>query len=400
MDDFFGLTWPGKDAAAQQASQPSPMQLLADAPASPNAVYTGDNLDVLKLADITADVIYIDPPYNTGRDFGYRDNFRGRRPAHAADFAQWHIPWLNMMLPRLILGRDKLAETGFMFVSIGENEVANLRKVLDEVFGEECFAGQFIWKKAGTGKNDAHYAIVEHEYVLAYAKSADNPGFGTDWDGATSTRYNHRDARGEYSLVRLDSKTLGYVASLDYPITGPDGTVYEPEQPGGERVARWRWSAKKVRDDYDQLVFRNGHVYTKNYRRKGARPRSILAGPRFGVTRTGRRDAEAALGIPGVFDFPKPVGLVSHLISIAAGDDAVVLDFFAGSGTTAEAVARLNRRDGGSRTFHLVQLPEPTRPGSAAARAGFATLAEVCRARVAALGDAHAPFTHYRTAPR
>lgn len=294
-----------------------------------------------------------------------------------------------MMLPRLILGREHLSPNGFIFVSIADNEVANLRKVMDEVFGEDCFAGQFVWKKAGTGKNDARYAVVEHEYVLAYAKSPDNSGFLPDPHGSTTTRYNHRDAHGEYSLVRLDSKTLGYVPSLDFPIAGPDGADYWPEQPDGsaEKVARWRWSKNKVAECSSELVFRRGHVYTKNYRKKGARPRSILEGKRIGVTRTGRRDAEETLGLTGVFDFPKPVGLISHLVSIAAGKDAVVLDFFAGSGTTAEAVTRLNRADGGTRTFHLVQLPEPTEPGSPAHQAGFTTLADICRARVAALDD-------------
>src|SRR5699024_5135524 len=134
------------------------------------------------------------------------------------------------------------------------------------------------------------------------------------------------------------------------------------------------------------LVFRRGFVYTKNYQKQGARPRSILDGARFGVTRSGRRDAEAALGIPGIFDFPKPVQLIKYLVGIGGPDNARVLDFFAGSGTTAQAVAELNAADGGTRTVQLIQLPEPTAPRSAAFQAGYTTIADSCWARIQAAG--------------
>ncbi|MGP5506278.1 site-specific DNA-methyltransferase [Corynebacterium flavescens] len=403
---FFGLVWPGKDAARAAATAPSVVefQCLSHHPrtsggasqdftaAGSNRIFIGDNLDALKHLHgegFRADIIYIDPPYNTGKDFIFRDNFRSRRHMNSKSYAQWHSEWLSLMLPRLILAHALLRRSGFLFVSIGEFECANLRKVLDEVFGEEAFAGQFIWKKAGTGKNDSKYAVVEHEYVLCYAASPDNPGFNVDFGARPTTRYNHSDERGNYSLVRLDSKTLGYLPTLDFPIRGPDGREYWPDQPGeGEKVARWRWGRDKVAHNHADLVFRRGFVYTKNYEKKGARPRSILDGERFGVTRTGRRDAEEALGLAGVFDFPKPVRLIKHLIAIGAGSDAVVLDFFAGSGTTAQAVVELNAEDGGTRSFHLVQIPQPTHPTSTAARAGLEDLAQICIARVAALPGA------------
>lgn len=388
---FFGLTWPGKDDAAARVHEEvkAKREVVKGTGASPNSVTIADNLDALKdfiARSVQADVIYIDPPYNTGKDFVYRDNFRQRRDMRSEHFGQWHSEWLSMMLPRLILARDVLSINGFIFVSIGESEVAHLRLMMDEVFGEDCFAGQFIWKKGGTGKNDSKYAIVEHEYVLCYAKSASNPGFNLDAQAQTTTRYNHSDERGNYSLVRLDSKTLGYLPSLDFPITGPDGRDYWPHQPeGNSQVARWRWGKDKVAEQYEELVFRRGFVYTKNYEKKGARPRSILDGERFGVTRTGRKDAEEALGVQGTFDFPKPVRLIKHLIAIASGPDAVVLDFFAGSGTTAQAVAELNRDDGGHRSVHLVQIAQPTEASSAARRAGFGTVADICLARVQAV---------------
>lgn len=400
QDSFFGLTWPGKDDARALAAA-APACRFVDRPAlggigkaqpttSGNTLYIGDNLDVLRLraehAPGSVDVMYVDPPYNTGRDFVYRDNYRSRREFRAVDHRQWHAEWLSMMLPRLIVARELLTDTGFICLSIGEDEVANLRKVCDEVFGEDCFAAQLVWKKAGTGKNDSRYVVVEHEYVLIYAKSPANPGFNLDRGGHKTTKYNHSDERGNYSLVRLDSKTLGYLPTLDFPIVGPGGKEYWPDQPAGkERVARWRWGREKVAQHHDELVFRRGFVYTKNYESPGARPRSILDGERFGVTRTGRRDAELALGVTGVFEFPKPVRLIAHLIDICGPSDAVVMDFFAGSGTTAQAVLELNAVDGGTRTFQLVQIPEPTQRGSAAREAGFDTLADICAARVDAV---------------
>ncbi|MBS5998134.1 DNA methyltransferase, partial [Corynebacterium sp.] len=186
-----------------------------------------------------------------------------------------------------------------------------------------------------------------------------------------------------------------YLPSLDFPISGPDGKEYWPHQPAGkEKVARWRWGRDKVEQRFDELVFRRGFVYTKNYQKVGARPRSILDGERFGVTRTGRRDAEDIMGLEGVFEFPKPVRLIKHLISIAGGKDARVLDFFAGSGTTAQAVVELNNDDGGARSFHLVQIPEPTSPRSAAHRAGFSTIADICIERVRKVPGAN--FQVYR----
>lgn len=397
-DSAFGLVWPGKNAAAAlAASQAAGRQtLISGSDSTTNSVTVADNLSALKsfvARGMKADVIYIDPPYNTGKDFVYRDNFRQRREMRSEHFGQWHAEWLSMMLPRLILAREVLADTGFIVVSIGESECAHVRLLLNEVFGEDCFASQLIWKKGGTGKNDSRYAVQEHEYVLCYAKSPENSGFNVDLGAQTSTRYNHRDEKGNYSLVRLDSKTLGYLPSLDFPIVGPNGDKYWPHQPDGKsKVARWRWGRDKVDKHYDDLVFRRGFVYTKNYEKKGARPRSILDGERFGVTRTGRRDAEEALGVKGVFDFPKPVRLIKHLIAIAGGPNAVVLDFFAGSGTTAQAVVELNREDGGQRSFHLVQIPAPTETTSAAHQAGYKTVADICLTRVRSLGT---PFNHY-----
>ena len=274
--EFFGLVWPGKEAARAAASTPLPRHFTRDSALSTavgadNAIIAADNLPVLQELVSRGelfDVIYIDPPYNTGKDFVYRDNYRLRRQMRSGSYAEWHSQWLSMMLPRLILARQVLSTNGFIFVSIGEDEVANTRKVLDEVFGEECFAGQLIWKKAGTGKNDSKYAVVEHEYILCYTRTPDNPGFNVDLLGHTSTKYNHEDDKGKYSLVRLDSKTLGYLPSLDFPISGPDGKEYWPDQPvGKEKVARWRWGRDMVEQRFDEPSSAEGLFIPRTIRR-------------------------------------------------------------------------------------------------------------------------------------
>ena len=411
----FGLFWPGKKRALRSAQDATAATLKPNKSLSKNWEITknvfieGDNLEALKILQRNyhgkIKMIYIDPPYNTGKDFIYPDNFKeglenylewtkqvneqGKKiSTNAESEGRYHSNWLNMMYPRLKLARNLLAEDGIIFISIDDHEVAHLRKLGDEIFGEDNFAGQLIWKKGGTGKNDSQFAVVEHEYVLAYARRADAAGFGVDPEGTVTTSYNREDAEGRYSLVRLDSKTLGYVPTLDFEIVDLKGQRYSPEQPEGKKqVARWRWGQEKVKNDFESLVFENGYVYTKNYESVGARPRSLMTDERFGVTRTGKAEAEAAIGQTGVFDFPKPVRLIQHLIRIATGTDDLILDFFAGSGTTAQAVMDQNALDGGNRKFILVQLPEPTPEDSEARTLGYSNISEISRARIIGAGS-------------
>ena len=410
----FGMFWPGKKRALRAAQDATSATLKPNVSKSKNWESTknifveGDNLEVLKILQRNyhgkVKMIYIDPPYNTGKDFIYPDNFKeglenylewtkqvnedGKKiSTNSESEGRYHSNWLNMMYPRLKLARNLLTEDGLIFISIDDHEVAHLRKLGDEIFGEDNFAGQLIWKKGGTGKNDSQFAVVEHEYVLAYARRAAEAGFGVDPEGTVTTSYNREDEKGRYSLVRLDSKTLGYVPTLDFEISDPAGRKYVPEQPEGKKqVARWRWGKEKVKTEYDLLVFENGFVYTKNYESSGARPRSLMTDERFGVTRTGKAEAEAALGQTGVFDFPKPVRLIQHLVRIASTPDSLILDFFAGSGTTAQAVMDQNAQDGGNRRFLLVQLPEPTPEESEARALGYMNIADVSRARIIGAG--------------
>ncbi len=412
--EVFGMRWPGKADSIRLANAPSHGTLSPDEKESvnfdttQNLIIEGDNLEVLKLLQKSyqgkVKMIYIDPPYNTGNDFVYEDDFSdgiknylrqtgqiddegNRLSTNSETDGRFHSNWMNMIYPRLILANNILSEDGIIFISIDDNEQDNLKKICNEVFGESNFIGQFVWKKGGTGKNDSVFAVVEHEYIFAYARNSNSTSFGIDPMATVSTSYNRSDDKGEYSLVRLDSKTLGYVETLDFEIVDSKGNVYMPEQPDGKRkVARWRWGKDTVENRYSELVFENGFVYTKNYKKEGARPRSILADERFGVTRTGRAEAEAALGESGVFDFPKPVRLIQHLTRIIDDKDALILDFFAGSGTTAQACMEQNIEDGGSRRFILVQLPARTAPDSEASKAGFDSIFNITCRRVSGAG--------------
>lgn len=406
----FGLFWPGKQRSLRIAQMPTTATLRPETGKSKewdstkNIFIEGDNLEVLKILQkhyhSKIKLIYIDPPYNTGKDFVYPDNFK----EGLANYLEWtnqvnedgvkissnsetdgryHSNWLNMMYPRLKLARNLLSSDGLIFISIDDNEATALRKLCDEIFGESNFVGQFIWRKGGTGKNDSQFAVVEHEYILCFARNYAESYFKFDPKGTVTTSYSLEDDLGKYSLVRLDMQNLGYQQSLDFPIIGPDGTEYtvEHKMPNSPQ-ARWRWSKSTVDERYSELVFKEGRVYTKNYSKDGAKVRSLWTDERFGVTRTGKADAEKALGISGVFDFPKPVNLIEHIVSISTDEDDLVLDFFAGSGTTAEAVMKANQSDGGKRNFILVQLPEPTPDESVARAEGFGTISEISLARV------------------
>ena len=412
--EVFGMRWPGKAESIRLANLPSNGTLSPDKKESvnfdttKNLIIEGDNLEVLKLLQKSyqgkVKMIYIDPPYNTGNDFVYKDDFADGIKNYLQQSGQlndegnllstnsetegrFHSNWLNMMYPRLYLSKNLLTEDGIIFISIDDNEQENLKKLCNECFGDGNFVGQFVWKKGGTGKNDSAFAVVEHEYILAYANNSQIAKFGLDPKATVSTSYNRHDEKGNYSLVRLDSKTIRYSDSLNYEIIGPDKRKYWPEQPEGRKnVASWRWNREKVENEYSSLVFENGFIYTKNYEKEGARPRSLLVDERFGVTRTGRAEAEAALGKSGVFEFPKPVRLIQHLIRIVDDKEALVLDFFAGSGTTAQACMDQNFEDGGDRKFIIIQLPAKVSNESEAAKAGFRSIADITKERVRGAG--------------
>lgn len=417
--EMYQFTWPGKQAARLEAAsettetlRPLPEESL-DWDTTQNIYIEGDNLRVLKLLQRSylgkVNMIYIDPPYNTGNDFVYHDRFA--RSAAEEDLAagdidldgiryrrntdsngRFHSDWCSMMLSRLLVAHSLLSEDGVIFISIDDNEVHNLRKICDEVFGERNFVAELIWKSKSGGANDSRFFAVDHEYILCYAKSSDSLVINLDKNASVTTVYNQKDEKGEYSLDRLDKQSLGYIESLDFPIIASNGEVYrvfhrDPEH----KVARWRWSKETVKERFDELVFKDGNVYTKNYKKEGSIPRSLLTEERFGRTRTGKTDF-TALFEAAYFSAPKPYKLISFLLDIICSSDSLILDFFSGSATTAHAVMQLNAEDlkagkEGKRKYICVQLDEKTPEDSEARKAGYTSIPEIAKERIRRAGE-------------
>ena len=413
-EERYQFTWPDKKAHAHLANTPTNKTLRpcreesVDFDHTQNLYIEGDNLDVLKVLRETylgkVKMIYIDPPYNTGNDFVYNDDFSQSADEYQENSGQtdengnrlvqntesngrFHTDWLNMIYPRLKVAKDLLAEDGVIFISIDDNEVANLRKVCDEMLGESNFVVQLVWKSKSGGANDVSNIACDSEYILVYAKSISNLKINLDREASVTTAYNHKDEFGPYSLDRLDKQSLGYQPSLDFPIIGPDGKIYEVEHKNpNNKVARWRWGKKTVEERYNELVFKYPYVYTKNYEKEGAIPRNLLMDERFGRTRTGKTEVAQLFDKISYFSFPKPTKLILYLLKISADDNSIILDFFSGSATTAHAVMQLNTEDGGNRKFIMMQLPEQTDPKSEAYKAGYKNICEIGKERIRRAG--------------
>lgn len=375
---------------------------------SENLYIVGDNLDALKhlLGSYAGKVkcIYIDPPYNTGSDrFVYNDDF-GFTSAQLVDKIglsedeaervldlqgkSSHSAWLTFMYPRLQLAKELLADDGVIFISIDDNEQTNLKLLCDETFGEQNFISNLVWKSKSGGANDSGQIAIDHEYIIAYARNGMNTNLLPDPFAQASTQYNRSDENGRYSLERLDKQNLQYSASMDYDLVGPDGTVYslghkDPSSPN----AIWRWSQDTVRERLDELVFENGHVYTKNYEKDAGKSRSLLTDERFGRSRTGTTDMTRLFEGKAFFKNPKPVKLLEHLLRISVPTDCIVLDFFSGSGSTAHAVMDISAETGKTVRYFMIQLNEQIDPSAnrysrAAYSAGYRTIDEIGRERI------------------
>lgn len=363
-DKAYGLVWEDKPEAVEEKMQEElpvlkevkERALISEDKDAPNHILIeGDNLEALTTLAYThagrIDVIYIDPPYNTGnKDFVYNDSFVDREDTYR------HSKWLSFMSRRLRIAKQLLSDKGVIFISIDDNEQAQLKLLCDEVFGEENFVANIIWKSKSGGANDTSAIAIDHEYALVYCRDIKNLSLNNDKEAVVTTSYNKQDEKGRYSLDRLDKQSLGYQPSLDFPIIGPDGREYVVEHKNPyNKKARWRWGKDTVRERYDELVFIYPYVYTKNYEKKdGQKPRSILIDERFGRTRTGSTILRSIIGQQNIFTYPKPTNLIIYLLSISTSTTSTILDFFAGSGTTLHATMQLNAKDGGHRQCILV----------------------------------------------
>lgn len=388
--ESYGLDWLGKSYARLLASDEATTFLKEDEvhnqkeenKTAENLLIKGDNLEVLKhLSNAYYEkikMIYIDPPYNTGSDgFVYNDDRKFSVPQlkqlagvseekakQILDFTQSssnsHSAWLTFMYPRLYIAKQLLKEDGVIFISIDDNEVAQLRLLMDEIFGEENFVGEFIWKKKQGGGNDSNSVVIEHEYIICFSKFVSNLNLDKSYK-LDDALYPYKDSKGDFGLVTLDKSSIRFSESLVYDIKDSEGNVYKPRIVKGKQSC-WRWGKKKVEEQFDELVFRKGKVYTKYYRPAGITPKSLLIGSEYGRTETGNDDIKSLFDNRKPFSYPKPIALIKHLSMIGASSKGLILDFFAGSGTTADAVMQLNAEDGGERKFILAQLPEPIDP--------------------------------------
>ena len=451
-NERYVLNWAGKSEAFRVMQQPSSATLVpcreesVDFDNTQNVFIEGENMEVLKVLQKSyfgkVKMIYIDPPYNTGNDsFIYPDRFsetkeeylrrvgdkdeagymthEGMFRRNSKENGQYHSNWLNMMMPRLYLAKSLLREDGVIFISIDDNEVHNLRLLMNEVFGEENFVCEYprVTKKGGKSSTEI---AKNHDYVLMYTRNKDL----ADLTGVrhTDAGYCKKDEffeeRGYYKANQtLDYDSLGYVKSLDYPIeidgevfyAGGNVEEYKKRQSGQYARADWGWRWSK---ELFEFGYKNGfievhkggarnRIYTKTYQnakivKDGSsykiefydrtKPLSTLE---FTDNKYSNDNAKKVLdGImhKGIFEYTKHPNLVYGLANLVNGDDFIVLDFFAGSGTTAHAVMQMNKEDGGHRKFICVQLPEPCDEKSEAYKAGYKTIAEIAKERIRRAG--------------
>lgn len=392
----YQLTWPGKKEAILNANTPINKTLRPVREKSVNFDDTkniyieGDNLDALKILQESylnkIKCIYIDPPYNTGNDFIYNDSFKSEESVELIESGQideignklvsntqsngrFHSDWLNMIYPRLKLARNLLKEDGMIFISIDENEYVNLKKVCDEIFGEKSYVTTFIWKKTSNPNSTGNNIGIEHEYIVMYVKSDEYKLKFLPLDDSNLEKYTGIDefesTRGRYKLVGLNKTgTVNDLRpNLMYDIVAPDGSIIKPSP-------RWRWSKEKFDKGVDEqrVVFRENNgkwsVYYKQYLNEDNNGNLIERGNLIktifddcGRTTDGTLEINNLLG-KGYFDFPKPTALIKKILYIATNSSDIILDFFSGSSTTADAVMQINSEENTSRKYIMIQLPE------------------------------------------
>ena len=413
----YRFAWTGKRDAIQLLQTPTRATLTpcrgesVDFEATGNIFIEGDNLEVLKLlykpyfGKVKA--VYIDPPYNRGGDYVYNDNYTdplntylqltaqkdeegNRLTSNVEKSGRYHSSWLSMMYPRLFLARQLLRSDGIIFVSIDDYEVHNLRMLMNEIFGEENMFQQVVWQRHAGGGNNAKHFAVDHEYILVYAK---NKQYIPTLKLPLSTKQ-----KAEYTEKDEWYSTLGPYKVRSFPQNRPanprPGLQYYIELPDGTKVFdQWKWQESRFLEAKAQnkMVFgkdKNGkwRVGYKKYLNESDRlPRSLLTQVERNIE--GKKQLGEILEEPNILNNPKPVGLIKHLLEFSTDPDSLVVDFFAGSCTTAQAVLELNRTDNGNRKFIVVQLPEPTPEKSIARNAGYKTISDIGKARIQRLLD-------------
>ncbi|MCF2914547.1 site-specific DNA-methyltransferase [Halomonas sp. Cn5-12] len=410
--EHYELSWAGKKDARREIQKKTSHTLRPDAnnpESAQHMLIEGENLEVLRVLQKSyygkVKMIYIDPPYNTGNDsFVYPDDYSetldeyqkrtGEKneagflnkqslwKKNSKESGQYHSAWLSMMYPRLYLARNLLREDGVIFISIDDNEAANLKLLCDEVFGEDNLLANIVWEKVHTRKNSSKYFSTSHEHILAYAK------FKNNWDrvllpreGESAYKNPDDNPKGPW---KLDPITAHNEYSADYKITKPNGVILS--RPQGRYWAFSEESIKKKIED-KEIVWGEGDGYPMIKRflsevQDGLVPITIFNRKFAGDTSLSKKELDDILGFQGGFSYTKPTRLVKRLMQISCRPQDIVFDFFAGSGTTAHAVMELNAEDGGNRQSISVQLPEKLEENSEAYKAGYRTIADITRARI------------------
>ena len=427
-EERYQFTWPDKRKAILAANAPINATLRpcpeesVDFDTTQNLYIEGDNLDVLKCLKETylhkVKMIYIDPPYNTGNDFVYEDNFAESAAEYLANSGQFdeqgnrlvtntesngrfHTDWLNMIYPRLKVARDLLTEDGVIFISIDDNEAKNLKNITDEVFGERNFLAQVVWERAYSPINLMKHFSPSHDYILCYAKNIDFAVcHGIGRSDEANGRYSNpdNDPRGVWKASDLSVGPA--VQENIYPITTPSGRVVEP--PAGRS---WRLSRKAFRErlEDNRIWFGpNGDNvpamkrFLSELRKTGITPMTIWKYTEVDHSQGATQKLAQLFNGKKYFDYPKPVSLIERCLQLYSDKDSLILDFFSGSATTAHAVMQLNAEDGGNRKFIMVQLPELTDEKSEAYKAGYKNICEIGKERIRRAGakiKADSPLT-------
>lgn len=423
-DERYEFTWVGKKAAIVEANKPIRktlrpcMEESKNWDTTENLYIEGDNLEVLKLLQESylgkVKMIYIDPPYNTGNDFIYADDFmrsqeeeneqmgmydedENRLFKNTDTNGRFHSDWCSMIYSRLMLARNLLTDDGLIFVSIDNNEIENLRKICDEVFGESNCVSQLVWKNkygAGGGTNSVAYV---HEYILIYSKK-EATSIVCDLSDELISAYNKQDekyaVRGGYLTQPLASTSKGARANLMYPIFHEGNEIHPPK--GG----RWIWSKEKFEQAYKNneiVINRTKEGWSVRFKQYLKDENGVMRkGTQLSMitnvfNQEGTKEFANLMGDKRFFDFPKPVELICQLLKLEinglSGESAIILDFFSGSATTAHAVMQLNAEDGGHRKFIMVQLPEKCDEASEAYKAGYKNICEIGKERIRRAGD-------------
>ncbi len=403
----YQFTWNGKSESIKLAQTPSTATLRPcnekskNWGATNNLYIEGDNLEVLKLLQKTyygrIKMIYIDPPYNTGNDFVYKDDFKNSienykeqtnqtQRSNPDTSGRFHSDWLNLIYPRLILARNILSNDGVIFISIDDHEQDNLRKICNEVFGESNFIGQIVWQRR-TSPDMRKLVSTAHDYIVVYAKNANNISSIINkvrLSEADAENYKNPDNDPKGPWASSDFTAQGYRPNQMYEITTPGGAKYTP--PEGRCWKNVESEFLKQCEEGRMWFGKDGMGIPrrKTYlsEREGKNVWTWWPNSEVGHSQEATQEVKNLFSGHLYFDYPKPVRLIKKLIQIGTHDDSIVLDFFSGSGTTAHALMALNSEDVGKRKFILVQLPEAVEKDSDAGKAGFKTICDIGQKRV------------------